>query len=194
MFDLATAKTRLNISGTAQDAMLTAAVGAALAVAEKYCDRLFMYAAETVKFYDFRGHVIFLPRYPIVAVISETGLPTTRHVNGLLGAIELHGRHFIDEAVISYAGGYQVLPADLELALWLIFDGLWPQFNLPVSAGAAVSPGSVGAIASISVPDVGTLRFDNGGSSSNSGGSGAAVGFIPATAVSLLEPYRRRLC
>jgi len=192
MFDLSAAKTRLNISGTAQDAMLTAAVGAALAVAEKYCDRMFMYAAETVKFYDFHGHVIFLPRYPIAAIISETGLPTTRHVNGTLGGIELHGQHFIHEATISYAGGYQVLPPDLELALWLIFDGLWPQFNLPVTGGAAAAVGG-GAITSISVPDVGVLRFSdpNNGSAS---GSASGNGLIPSAAVALLEPYRRRLC
>jgi hypothetical protein len=190
MFDLATANTRLGITG--QDAQLQAALNISLAMAERYCDRKFMYAAETVKFYHFAGRTMFLPRYPIEQVFSTTGLPSETKVHNRLGTVEFHGEQFIEDASISYAGGYKVLPEDLELALWMIFDQVWPSLNA-TGGGSSLAAGS-GAITSISVPDVGTLRFDTGGQSNSAGGGLSAVGLIPASSINLLDYYRRRTC
>jgi hypothetical protein len=188
MFDLATAKIRLGLTTTAQDALVTLTLSTAIAVAERYCDRKFMYAAETVKFYDFHGHMMFLPRYPIVAVLpSSTGIPSTYHVHNRLGAIELHGATYIETASIDYAGGYQVLPADLELALWGVFDTLWPTLS---GGGTTVAAGT---IESITVSDVGTVRFAaNSGNANASGGSGDAAIYGPY--FSILQTYRRETC
>lgn len=194
MFDTATAKTRLNITGTLQDAAINASISTALAVAERYCDRQFAYATDTVKFYEFFGHIMFLPRYPVASVISVTGLPSKYYVNGRLGSIEFGGDVHVADATINYVGGYQVLPADLELALWLLFDDIW-AITPGGGSGAGASGGSGSQISSISVPDVGTLRFDNGKSANAGAGANiGAVGIIPANAINLLEPYRRRTC
>jgi hypothetical protein len=200
-FDLATAKTRLGITGTAQDALITSACNAALAAAENYCDRRFLYKRDSVSFYDARSRKLSLDRYPIVSIntISAKGSgsvldTSTYHVHNWSGMILFHGAPFFDELDIDYNGGYQTLPADLELALWMIFDGVWPIYSSNGGGGAATAGGAPGAITSISVPDVGTLRFDN--SASNGGGSGAngAFGLIPVGAVNFLYAYRRERC
>jgi hypothetical protein len=190
MFDLATAKTRLGITGTGPDALLQVAIDTSMALAERYCDRKFTYAAETVKFMHFAGRTMFLPRYPIEQVLSSTGLPSETKVHHRLGTVEFHGEQFIEDASISYAGGYKVLPDDLELGIWMILDQVWPSVNQ--TGGGSTSAGG-GAITSISVPDVGTLRFDSGASGSSGGGL-SAVGLIPAISINLLDPYRRRTC
>ena len=190
MIDIATAKTRLGITGTTQDALLQVALDTSMALAERYCDRKFAYAAETVKFMHFAGRTMFLPRYPIEQVLTSTGLPSETKVHHRLGTIEFHGEQFIEDASISYAGGYKVLPDDLELGIWMILDQVWPSVSQ--TGGGSTSVGG-GAITSISVPDVGTLRFDSGASGSSGGGLGA-VGLIPAISINLLDPYRRRTC
>lgn len=188
MFDLATAKTRLSITDTTQDALLTVGIDTALAVAERFCDRKFGYAAETVKFYHFYGDTLFLPRYPVESIVSVTGLPTNYKVHNRLGMIDLPGAQSIEEATVSYTGGYKVLPPDLELALWSIFDNLWPSIK---SSGTS-SLGS-SAVASITVPDVGTIRFDNSGAGAGAGGAGANSNLYGAF-FSVLETYRRTTC
>lgn len=188
MFDLATAKTRLGIVGAAQDALLSATINAVISIAERYCDRKFLYAAETVKFYDFHGHMLFLPRYPIVSVLpSSTGLPTTNHVHGRLGVIELHGINYIEAASIDYVGGYQVLPEDLELALWLMFDALWPSMS-GGGAGAA-GGGAVKAIRSNGA----SIEYDTSGGAVSGLASSNAAG-LPVGAMSILDTYRRETC
>ena len=192
MFDLATAKTRLGITGTGQDALLQVALDTSMALAERYCDRKFTYAAETVKFMHFAGRTMFLPRYPIEQVLSSTGLPSETKVHHRLGTIEFHGEQFIEDASISYAGGYKVLPDDLELGIWMILDQVWPSVNQTGGGSSLAAGGS--AITSISVPDVGTLRFDTGGQSGSNVGGLSAVGLIPAISINLLDYYRRRTC
>ncbi len=187
MFDLATAKTRLNITDTLSDALITTGINTALAVAERFCDRKFSYASETVKFYHFFGDTLFLPRYPVESIVTSTGLPTQYKVHHRLGIIELHSPQEIEEASISYTGGYKVLPDDLELALWGIFDNLWPS----VKGGA--SQVAAGAIDSISIPDVGTIRYNNN-AGSGAGSSNANSGGVYGTFFSILETYRRVTC
>lgn len=192
-FDLASANVRLGITG--KDALVTSALNAALAIVENYCDRRFLYKRDTVAFYDAHTRKLLLDRYPIVSINTISGKgspsqinPSTYHVHNWAGMILFHGAPFFDELDIDYNGGYQTLPADLELALWMIFDALWPSFNS--TAGATTVGG--GAINSITVPDVGTIRFDNGSSGAN-GGAGA-VGLISASAINILQPYRRVAC
>jgi len=198
MFDEATATARLDLTDPSKIALLQPALDAAQAIAERYCDRWFDEADETEEIIPVHLGAVQVKRYPIATVASITaahgGVIGEKHIDKPAGLIYLDGGIGSHDVSVTYHGGYATLPPDLELALWLIFDGIWPQFNLPVTGGA-VTPGGTGAIASVSIPDVGTIRFDNGSSASSSaGGAGAAVGFIPATAVSLLEPYRRKSC
>lgn len=197
-YDLATAKTRLMIAGTTQDAMVQLCLDSALDLAEQYCDRRFMLASETATVTHMHGNTISLPRYPLVQVISvsdDKGAAvgsTTYHVIKGTGQIVFDSRAPAWHQVqVSYQGGYATLPAGLELALWLAFDEVWaatPGAGKVVNAGAAAG----GAIKSIASPDIGTISYFD----SSSGGSGGAAfgGLIPATAALLLDLYRRESC
>ena len=189
-FDLAAAKTRLNITDTAQDVVIQAALDASVAVAESYCKRKFMRASETNVFHWVDGVTLQFERYPInnVLAIRDTGNGTATssmtnskyyEVYNSAGQIRFSGHIFSKSLEVDTDAGYAVLPADLELALWLIFDGVWKSLN---SSGGSVSSGG---IASISVPDVGTIRYDTGSSSSGS----TNAGLIPATGIAILDNY-----
>jgi hypothetical protein len=190
-YDLATARARVSIpdTDTSKDPLLTAALEAALALAESYCDRYFRFKATKERAIHFVGGAAQLKRYPlkqVVAAIADGVRLEKYHVESETGRVVGDGFLAAHELVIDYEGGYETLPADLELALWLVFDAVWPGFN---GAGAA---SSISGVSSISVPDVGTLRFS---ADSAAGGSGAAeYGLLPLSAVAILNTYRRVLC
>jgi len=194
MFDLATAKARLGIAvvDTTKDALLSSAISAALSIAENYCDRKFLYAAESQKFNHFHGATMSLIRYPLVNVTSVAkngaGVSGYKVINST-GQIEFdhHVRH--NEVTVQYTGGYTTLPDDLLLALWSIFDVIW---------GATPGGGSGGAVGgqainSITIPDVGTIRYESSGAAGSSG-AGAAGGLIDSVAAAILSFYRREKC
>jgi hypothetical protein len=194
MFDLATAKTRLTITGTAQDALVQAALDAALDTVERYLNRKLMYAAEVASYYYTEGETLFLDRYPVeqVVSISQTsgGAAISKYkLHKSFGTILFPGRVGSDQIDVSYAGGYRVLPADLEMALWSIFDGFWPTIS-----GASGSSVAAGAIESITIPDVGTVRYNvSGGASSGAAASGSGSPIYGAF-YDILRLYRRELC
>jgi len=186
-FDLAGAKLRLNITDTTQDVEIQAALDAALSIAEAYCDRKFAYAAEEAHYYHVSAGYLFVPRYPIEQVVSvnrDSGQNNVKYkVNKSAGFLDLHGRYSDEELSVTYAGGYKTLPDDLIVALWGIFDGVWSSMSGSGGGGTA------GAIESVSLTGVGTVRFGSGATPSAGGASGA----VPAMAAAILAPYRREL-
>ena len=179
MFDLATAKARLGITDTSKDTVVAGALSASLGIAERFCDRRLAFATETANFYNFLGDTLFLPRYPIEAVISSTGLPDFQ-VHHRLGILELDSIISAPTVTVSYSGGYRVYPADLELALWGIFDQVYPA----VSGSASPQ-----AVESVTIPDVGTVRYSTG-SSATPGVDANVLGAY----YGILETYRRLTC
>ena len=194
-YDLATAKARLNIVGATQDAALQACLDTALAVAEKYCDRHFMYAAEMASFYYPYQTGLQLTRFPIEQVIGVQGSNGNTYANYKVfkstGQVLFAGTVGSDEIDVTYAGGYKTLPADLEMALFTVFENLWyatPGWGAP--AGGVVSTAGA-AIKSVAIPDVGTIQFDTGGAASAASTAGSfGGGLIPASAASLLDLYK----
>jgi hypothetical protein len=190
-WDIATATAR--VPGGSNATLIQTSFDTALAVAERYCNRNFMFTTEIATFTHSIGNKFQLSRYPVEKIISfttDTGAAVTGfHSQDAVGLVVADASIGAHQVSIGYAAGYRVLPADLELALWMIFDTIWAQVSSPSGGGAA------GNISSVSIPDVGRISFDTGNSSSSgSGASGGAFGFIPATAVNLLEPYRRKSC
>jgi hypothetical protein len=89
--------------------------------------------------------------------------------------------------VLSYRGGYDPLPADLEAALWMTFDALWA--TTPGWGVAAGQQGS-GPIKSFGIDG---MRIDYDTQSAAGGGANskaAARGILPATAIGILDFYR----
>ena len=179
-FDLATAKLRAP-SLVVPDLVIQGYLDAALAVAERYCGRSFLYKAETARFYYWLGAALQLPRFPVEQVTTVTGLAANQaswKLHHLAGQVEFGQQIYSPEIAVTYAGGYRILPPDLELALWLIFDSV-------VSASQGGGSIGAGAITSISVPDVGTIRME--GSKGASGANNA--GLLPSSSIDLLSRY-----
>jgi hypothetical protein len=205
-FDLDEARRRLGIADgdTSQDALITLTLATALSVAETYCNRKFAYAAEEDQtFLRHSGRSLPLWRYPVEKVdwleriaagmdsqtAPGTSLPqTTRFdLDRRLGYIFLLEQGWEATYRIRYSGGFKELPFDLELALWGIFTALWPTMSSTIGSGATVGSGEV---ASISVPDVGTIRF-NTSNGDVSGGVGSGAGGMYGPFYTVLDQYKR---
>lgn len=192
-FDEITATARLNLTDPAKIALLQPALDAAQAIAERYCDRWFDEADETEELIPVNLGALQVKRYPITSVASLTAAHSAvigeKHINKPAGIIYLDSGVGSHQVNVEYKGGYAVLPPDLELALWLIFDAIWSQFNLPVTAGASAGGGAIKAIRSNGA----SIEYDTSGGSVSGLTSTNNFG-LPVGAIGLLEPYRRRLC
>lgn len=192
-WDLQAGKARLGIAAgdTTKDAFVTAALNASLALAESYCDRKFLYAAERATFNHPRGASLSLPRYPLEQITAVTGDTTGAaikyHMESGTGLVILDGWAGGHKIAVDYAGGYKTLPDDLLLALWLIFDAVWQSIS---QVGGAA--GALDGVKSLTVVDVGTVSYFEGGASGASSAKGGAMGgAIPPVAAGILNLYRR---
>ena len=184
-FDLATAKNRKGIlpADTTQDALIVISLAAAKAVAETYCNRKFDYAAEIATFHFPNARTLQLSRYPIEQVtlvaVSESNSDFRGYqvINGT-GQVVSTSVFSARQVEVQYAGGYRTLPADLELALWLVFDEVW---------SASTSGGVTASIKSVALADVGTVQFSDPN-------AGASAGFIKPAAAVILNLYRLEVC
>lgn len=191
-FDLATAKTRLGITGTTQDAQITALLASSLALAEAYCDRWFQHVSGQIEeFTHVGGRTLSLKRYPIdpgtIPAMNDRqgGTLPKYHIERSTGLIRFDSRLEAHELVVSYSGGYQTLPDPLVTALWPIFDQQWA--NRTNTGGGGVGAGVVQSITS----EGQTVRFFD-----PSSGGASAVGLdpdsgLPISVVGLLDLYRR---
>jgi len=196
MFDLAAAKVHLNIPvvDVTKDAAVQLSLDTAMALAEKYCNRKFNYAVETATFHYPFAQNLQLSRYPIEQVASVTSDATIIDSDSyqvVLGVGQIKSRGWLTgkSVDVTYAGGYKVLPADLLLALWRIFDVVWASTPAGGSGGAV----SGQTISSITIPDVGTIRYESSGAAGSSS-AGAAGGLIDSVAASILSLYRLEIC
>ncbi len=91
--------------------------------------------------------------------------------------------------VLTYTGGFEKLPADLEAALWMVFDQVWattPGYGLP--AGTQANAG--GAVKSFGIDGM-RIDYDTATTSGSVGAGGASAwGIVPANAVGILDFYR----
>jgi len=200
MYDLLTAKLRLGLlpGDVSKDVAIRSALNVALALAERYCDRAFIYASETARFPRNDWPRLLVRRYPIKQVLAVRGPTGTAmeapayEVSRDAGIIYLGsgwagwsawGGGVIE---VDYEGGYQVLPADLEEALWQTFQAVWdatPGMGLPPGSGS-----SAGAVRSFSIDGM-SIGYDNNSGSSSSGSDGGH-GAIPGWAIATLDFYR----
>lgn len=187
-FDLTGARARLNIAAgdTSKDSQINMALDAALAIVENYLDRLLLQKQEAVEVIHQHGDTIQLHRFPIKNIVSVT--PSRKHqVHNAAGLIVFDKQHLDRNLKVVYVGGFSRLPADLELALWMVFDDMY-ALQTGGSGGGGMAAGE---ISSISIPDVGTIRYATGGTTAAGGAGGGDISdVIPDSALALLEPYR----
>lgn len=185
-----TLRVRLGLAptDTSRDDEITRASGTAMALMELYCDRKFPVADETEIFAHLEGSNIQLRRYPIITV---TGIRdangqevTAYHVSRERGIIRLDGYRNFHEVTVEYSGGYLLdeFPADLAMAFYTLFD-------TQVATGGGGGGLAAGAIQSVTLDDVGTVRYATG-AAAEAAASGQT--FLDPITASILDLYRRR--
>jgi len=197
MFDLLTAKARLNLLDTSKDALVTSALAATLALVETYCDRHFMQAVESEEFVLHQGTAFQVSRYPITSVASvadsngNIDIYTPYVVDKKAGIVFFDYTPYDRAVTINYTGGYTVLPPDLELAFWSVFDLVYPTFN--VQAGGIMQAPSGSVIKSVAIQGVGTITYDTSGAATASAGAGSNLGgLIPSSSAAILDLYSKQ--
>ncbi len=187
-YDLESARVRIGLmpDDSSKDSQINTAMGGALSFAERYCNRQFIKKTESVKFVHFFNNNLQLSRYPIESVIkisSGTSQISSFHVDEKLGVLTFENNICSHELIVDYTGGYEVLPADLEMALWRLFDSCW-----------AIMGGSGGATGGVikAISSAGA-RVEYDVKSSASSGAGAN-GVSDPFAESILDLYRVESC
>ena len=185
-FDLATARIRTGTTTAPTDAELQSILDTALKLAERYCSRFFKNGTYVEEFRDRASRTLQLHAFPEITSIviedyngkaldiSQIGLDTE---TGIVYGGFLAGARALE---VTYQGGYVTLPLDLELALWGIFDNIYATMTATTVTAAA------GGVSSITLADVGTVKYSTAGASSGNGG----YGFIPLTSETILDLYR----
>lgn len=191
-WDLITARSAANVTGTANDVALTRVMDYVIATVENLLGRGLLYKRSTARFYDMDYQDVLLPRYPIDRIVSINGnvnhdIRITHHRTGWVRigySNYWFYRNWIyggnDRCVtIDYYGGFKQLPSDLEQALWDAFVTVWSGVDhttgLPVAgSGPSVVQGG-GEVDRISLVDFGSVNFNYGVTSVGDGGSGGSV-------------------
>lgn len=200
-FDLVTAKERLGITDSTQDAAITACLMIAQSLAETYCDRGFSLMVETQQIHGLYQNVLRTYRYPIKEVTGifsvtpgsddyEWPLDSITVFNKS-GEIVMPGGLSGTQIQIDYEGGFEVIPPDLEFALWGIFDAIWfstPGFGIPAGEVTVSDPGT---IKSFWINGV-RLEYVTGSSSSSASNASKEelYGILPLTSVAILASYK----
>ena len=169
---------------TSRDAELLTARAVSIAFMENYCDRKFEFDQQRETTTHFVGQAMHLKRYPIDHVYfvrdADQAVINDCHIDQERGIIFFDrgiARHKID---VFYEGGYKEFPNDLLAAFWMIFDQ-------QIATGGGVGL-AAGEIQSVTLADVGTVRYATGAAAAEAGGAG----FLPDSAAALLEAYCRR--
>lgn len=192
-FDLETAKNRLNITDASKDDEIQLALDTALSVAENYCDRKFMFETNVVEKFIYKTNESFaVERYPIDKINSsenESGQAVTDNlyeIDADAGLVRFAKGYPNQSFTVNYDGGYKVLPLDIELALWSIFDKIWAMTQSSTGGGVVV-----GGIESVAITGVGSVKYSSGSSGDDAIGSDNSL--ISSMAYSVLKKYVRVL-
>lgn len=170
---------------------VTALMDASVLVLEGELNRHIIYKAYTEERVELEARGIHPARaYPIdsavqVTVDGQNFDGSIEHDNGLMYFNESRWQAKAGSTIkIQYTGGFNPLPADLEVALWGIFDSF---------AANAASAGNVSLtnVDSVTIPDVGTVRFSNQDFPAQ--GSTGINQFGPMFSL-VIDKYRRPAC
>lgn len=191
-FDLTNARVRIGLGelDTSRDEELQQALDFALAVVENYCDRRFAWKRETASFYWTAEQAYMIDRLPVTRLISvvdnegQTISVGNAEVHYTYGILKFDRPRTFREIAVTYEGGFQVFPADLRIVLWDVFDYVWGKMQ----GGGTVQSGE---IQSITIPDVGTVRYNTSASGANDGGNAGSGYSVYGPNFFLLEKYRR---
>jgi hypothetical protein len=152
-----------------------------------------MFESSVVEDFIFKTNESFaVERYPIDKINSsenESGQAVTDNlytVDQDAGLVRFAKGYPNQSFTVNYDGGYKVLPLDIELALWSIFDKIWAMTQSSTGGGVVV-----GGIESVAITGVGSVKYSSGSSGDDAIGSDNSL--ISSMAYSVLKKYVRVL-
>jgi hypothetical protein len=192
-WNLAGARERYGVvaNDTSGDTMLLAQMFATQNIADLYCHRWLLYKDDDV-IHSFRhtSSVLQLPRFPLsptippIVMLNDTVVDYGYQVDEVRGKILFDYQLTGPKLTVTFAGGYHTdeasepqLPYDVELALYGILDAIVARQDYTST--------TTGGIESVTIPDVGTMRF--GANNAQTGVIGGPASL--ADSYMLLDPY-----
>lgn len=186
-FDIITARVKIGLqeNDSSKDVILKLTMEQVVSIAEKYCDRKFVFGIGVAEFFNVNYEKRFqLPRYPVKQIASIEGVSVGYQLHQELGMVLFDCPVSSRYIKINYAGGFDPLPGDLELAFWGMFDVVYQQNT---------SGGVASGLDKIVIQGVGSISYSDNASSG--GGTGDTMGgLIPALSLGVLNLYRRYSC
>lgn len=187
-------KNHLGLSDSADpdiDSKIEQAMAITVSTIERYCNRLFAYRtdhAETV--YKQNGNGWQLHLWPVKDNrISVNGEPVDNpRVDNQTGVAWFDSYRHTDMCDVLYTGGYDYCdwPPDL---LAVLYGSISNGYDLTVGEITHAS-----SISKVTIPDVGTVTYDNSTSGSINHGGILIGGIVPTNWQSTLDFYRLHEC
>lgn len=146
-WDLATAKELLGIDpgDTSQDVAITKVMGVTLATIEKLLQRGIIQLSETQIFHWLTSRRVLLRRYPLVEITALDGgsaAPADVTLNLQTGWAEHSSWCGLESLSITYTGGFDPIPDDLERAMWEAFSYLYSKSDTTTGLAASTAAGA----------------------------------------------------
>lgn len=187
-WDLESIKEWLEIIGNDLDDQVIAAMRITMAFVERYCNRLFEYREHHHELQlPVKGHGWQLHLWPIKGGVYIDGVEQKYLLDNERGVLWFPNYSHKNFNELVYSGGYMPdeWPADLYQVL---LNSLKNQWEITIGNGGGDD------ISRITIPDVGTLTYASGSSSSGSIGGGGDFGPIGPSDLMILDLYRLWEC
>lgn len=195
-----------------RDAQLQTCLDVALAAAESYCDRKFLKMEDSEEIFFHMWPAFTVRRWPLDSLVSiqqppplpdpepeALAVPASWRMDKKKGIVFAQGSSFdilpvgtvpvpgfgLQRAfTLTYVGGFDPLPADLEAALWMVFDAQW--WATP-GWGAVGGAAPAGLVRSFGIDGM-TISYDTAAGAS--AGEAKGWGVLPAMSAGILDFYR----
>ena len=180
----------LDIDPGVSDELINQAMAITVSTIERYCNRKFGRRVDYVEtVYKQNGNGWQFHLWPITTKVYVDGEPVTNvKVDNQTGIVWFDQYKHSDMVDVLYTGGYDGCewPADLLAVLFGSIKNAWDMVNGEVSHTSSISR--------VTIPDVGTISYDNSTSSSISHGGILIGGIVPQNWQSVLDFYRLHEC
>lgn len=173
------------------DANVANAMGLVQASIEQYCNRLLAYRENhTEMLYKGAGDGWQLHLWPVTDGISVAGIPCKEvEVDNKTGIAWFDHYSYTKRITATYSGGYKPCEWPRELMMVLL-GSIGTVYQMMLDGGIT----NDSAISKITIPDVGTITYDNQTNSEIGSGGSFINGVIPMHWKSTLDFYRLHEC
>lgn len=172
------------------DAKIEQAMDMTLSSIERYCNRLFGHREEfTETIYKTNGEGRQVHLWPVTSKIFVDGVPCNfASIDNQTGIVWLNQYESTKLLQVTYTGGYEAckFPPDLFAVMMSSIAGAYQLINGPQEADSSINK--------VTIPDVGTITYNNSTGATIGAGTALISGVIPMHWKSVLDFYRLQEC